>query len=278
MSEGYSYKALGSNYAGVKQRWLVIHSQQAAQQAQNSLKKRLLKHADKDMTLLNKLSKTSFQCQEDAKSALTKLQAQLKILHIPHYCISESKHFARPGRPKKDAPPTSSLYTLELYPALALDSYEKALRKASTFIIATDVLDEQELNDADILKTYKQNSKVEKGFGFLKDPMFLASTLFLKKVERLIALLMVMTLCLLVYSAIQYRTRATLQTHNLSIPDQKGKPTQNPTARWLFELFQGVHLIRTDSSQPFTLNLHKDLFALLNALGKPYLLNYPNSS
>ena len=41
----------------------------------------------------------------------------------------------------------------------------------------------------------------ERGFRFLKDPMFLASTLFLKKAQRIMALLFVMTLCLLVYAA-----------------------------------------------------------------------------
>jgi transposase len=42
---------------------------------------------------------------------------------------------------------------------------------------------------------------VERGFRFLKDPPFLASSLSLKKPERLMALLMVMTGCLLVYVA-----------------------------------------------------------------------------
>lgn len=42
---------------------------------------------------------------------------------------------------------------------------------------------------------------MERGFRFLKDPMFLASTLFLKKAQRIMALLFVMTLCLLVYAA-----------------------------------------------------------------------------
>jgi transposase len=41
--------------------------------------------------------------------------------------------------------------------------------------------------------------------------MFLASTLFLKKVERIMALLMVMTVCLLVYAALEHRIRKTLK-------------------------------------------------------------------
>ncbi len=41
---------------------------------------------------------------------------------------------------------------------------------------------------------------VERGFRFLKDPIFFTSTLFLKKPERIEALLMVMTLSLLIYT------------------------------------------------------------------------------
>jgi transposase len=47
---------------------------------------------------------------------------------------------------------------------------------------------------------------------------------------------MVMTACLLVCAALEYRIRTTLATYQASVPDQKGKPTQKPTARWVFEL------------------------------------------
>ena len=39
----------------------------------------------------------------------------------------------------------------------------------------------------------------ERGFRFLKDPLFFASSLFLKNPKRIMALLMVMLLSLLVY-------------------------------------------------------------------------------
>lgn len=64
------------------------------------------------------------------------------------------------------------------------------------FIVATNELDERALSDPEVLRAYKgQSSKVERGFRFLKDPMFVASTLYLKRVERVMALLMVMRRC-----------------------------------------------------------------------------------
>ncbi|KIC74690.1 hypothetical protein DB42_AZ00450 [Neochlamydia sp. EPS4] len=56
-----------------------------------------------------------------------------------------------------------------------------------------------------MLKTYKAQQSVERGFRFLKSSDFLVSSFFLKKPERIEALLMVMTLCLLVYSALEYK-------------------------------------------------------------------------
>jgi hypothetical protein len=44
----------------------------------------------------------------------------------------------------------------------------------------------------------------------LKDPLFLASSVFLKKPERIVALSCVMVLCLLVYGLAEYRVRQQL--------------------------------------------------------------------
>ena len=52
-----------------------------------------------------------------------------------------------------------------------------------------------------MLEVYKdQGVSVERGFRFLKDPMFYAESLYLKSLKRIMALLMVMTLSLLLYT------------------------------------------------------------------------------
>jgi len=49
-----------------------------------------------------------------------------------------------------------------------------------------------------MLENYKdQGVSVERGFRFLKDPLFFAHSLFLKKPERIMALLMIMGLSLM---------------------------------------------------------------------------------
>jgi len=72
-----------------------------------------------------------------------------------------------------------------------------------------------------LLDEYKSQQAVERGFRFLKSPDFLTSSLFLKKPERIEALLMIMTCSLMVYAGIEYLIRQRLVEQNSSFPDMK---------------------------------------------------------
>ncbi len=54
---------------------------------------------------------------------------------------------------------------------------------------------------------------------------------------------MVMVLSLFVYSIAQLKLRKALKECDETIPDQKGKPTANPTMRRVFQLFEGISLL-----------------------------------
>jgi transposase len=91
------------------------------------------------------------------------------------------------------------------------------------------------------------------------------------------ALMMVMTLCLLVYAALEYRIRQVLLAYNQTFPNQKGKVVKNPTARWVFQFFSGIHLGRFEQLQVLILNLNEYHIELLKRLGKSYELLYSDS-
>lgn len=61
-----------------------------------------------------------------------------------------------------------------------------------------------------LLKEYKEQQACERGFRFLKDPLFFASRLFVEKAQRVAVLAMIMGLCLLVYSLGQRQLRQAL--------------------------------------------------------------------
>ena len=57
-------------------------------------------------------------------------------------------------------------------------------------------------------------------------------------------LLMVMLLSLLVYSIAERRLRAALKEQEQTLPNQIGVPVNAPTMRWVFQLFEGIHLLK----------------------------------
>ena len=85
---------------------------------------------------------------------------------------------------------------------------------------------------------------MERGFSFLKDPLFLASSVFVKKPTRIVALSLVMVLCLLVYRLAEHRLRERLAATGQTVPNQLKQPTQRPTMRWIFQCFEGISLVQ----------------------------------
>ncbi len=279
LAKGYRYSTFSTIYAGVKQRWLVIYSEAARERATKAVDKQLLKQGDKERKAFDELCRQRFHCPEDAWRALAAFRATLKVLEVHGADVIERRHYKSAGKPAADAVPESIGYHLEVGALAApIAVRERRLIRRSCFILATNELDEGVLGDGEVLRAYKgQSSKVERGFRFLKDPMFVASTLYLKRVERIMALLMVMTVCLLVYAALEYRIRQTLAEHEASVPDQKGKPTRRPSAKWVFELFMDVHLLTITTEKTIrrlVLNLREELKRLLKLMGPAYMELY----
>lgn len=150
--------------------------------------------------------------------------------------------------------------------ASCLQTRAELTRIQGMFVLATNELDADRLPAPEVLQEYKGQTHVERGFGFLKHPEFLASSLFLKKPERIMALLMIMTVCLMVYAALEYRIRQGLQQQGQTVLNQSGKPTDRPTARWIFHCFVGIHILFQEGHYIGILNLeerHWNIIALL---------------
>lgn len=148
------------------------------------------------------------------------------------------------GRPKKDAPVKQIVWQTSAAVELNNNAIQHAIEQKSCFILATNA-DEKALSPEETLRHYKAQSAVQRGFRFLKDPLFFVSSLFIKKPSRIDALLMIMTLSLLVYSIAQRRMRASMKKVNVTIPNQINVPTATPTMRWVFQCFEGINFVQT---------------------------------
>ena len=132
------------------------------------------------------------------------------------------------------------------------------------------------MSSEDILKKYKGQQAPERGFSFLKDPSFFAHSVFLKSPHRIEVMALLMGLCLLVYTIGQRQLRLSLKQQETGRKNQLGKLTDRPTLCWIFQCFQGIHLLRIQDSQKIS-NLTDERRNILRFLPKPcqeyYLLS-----
>ena len=270
LDERYRYQVLCSTYAGIDQRWLLVESKPAHKRALKTVNRQVLKARAQEAHAFQALCRQTFAGRLDAEQALTQFQATLTFTTLQEVTIEAMPYYDKPGRPAAEQSPAGMHFRLSGAVATALEPRNALLVQKSRFIVATKELDTEKLPPAELLAAYKQQSQVEKGFRFLKDPLFLACSLFLKSPQRIMALLMVMTLCLWVYSALGYRMRQVLYAHRQSFPDQKGNPASNPTARWVFQCFVGIHVLVVNELQELVLNLEEHHQRLLALLGTAY--------
>ena len=136
---------------------------------------------------------------------------------------------------------------------------------AGRFILATNIQSSSEIQSPEILWNYKNQQSCERGFKFLKDPQFFADSFFVEKPQRVETILFIMSLCLLVYNLGQRELINTLKRTNNGVKNQLGKLTNNPTLRWIFQCFQGIHLLTLNQS-PKVVNLTEERSLILQFL------------
>jgi transposase len=218
--KGYSFKESRSEYAGIEQRWLLVESQARRNADLKQLAKKIEQYQKKYLQELQALSTQEFACVTDAIYAAQALSKTMKWHQLSDIETVEKPHYDKAGKPKKDAVPTRISY--HVIGTVTLFDSEIAIQRVrcGRFILATNVLDSTQLSASDALREYKAQQGVERGFRFLKDPLFFASSVFLKSPKRIAALGMIMALCLLVYNLGQRQLRHALAQADATIPNQ----------------------------------------------------------
>jgi transposase len=267
--EGYRYLELCTTYGGVRQRWLIVWSEQAERRERATLQKRVSQEREEAEQAWKSLVRHEFPSREAAEEAVGRLTGKW-VYHQAEVRYRPVTHYSQRGRPSPGAVPQRVGWRLEGEVVERSEAIAQAERGLGKFILATNELNEERLPAEEMLLAYKgQGVGPERGFRFLKDPWFFADSLFLKSPKRIMALVMVMGLALLVYALAEHKLRTTLQEQGESVPNQAGKPTQRPTMRRIFQMFEGIDLlvIKTpEGVQQQVLNLkpvHRQILRLL---------------
>ncbi|MCP4325778.1 MAG: IS1634 family transposase [Alteromonadales bacterium] len=242
IDDNYQYSVEHVNHMEIEQRWIIIHSKAAQDRAE----KTVIRQVERAKLVLDKslfhLQAQRFACEDDAKKSLENINKKLKYHAVELDVLTEHKVYEGKGRPKKGAKIKGIEWQIAGKYIEKPEAIQYAVDQKSCFILATNIASSA-LSAEAVLKHYKAQSAVERGFRFLKDPLFFVSSLFIKKPSRIDALLMIMTLSLLVYSIAQRRMRATMEKVKTSIPNQINQATETPTLRWVFQCFEGINLI-----------------------------------
>ena len=238
-----------------EERWMMIRTTENLEAARSALHKKASKEQAAWEKRLWHLGAQSFACEVDAEVAWKKAISQLPVWLQAERTMESFSHYGKAGRPGADAEPIRT--TWKIVPTLHIDqqALEQAADQQARFLIATNELSPDQLSDEALLAVYKGQGSVERGFRFLKDPLFLASSVFVKKPSRLIALSFIMVLCLLIYRLAEQRLRHHLQQSEQTIPNQVNKPTDKPTMRWVFQCFEGIELLHIRRGSTFQVRI-----------------------
>jgi transposase len=233
-------------------RFVVVHSSQLAQQHAQTYASAQEKEAEAVADHVRQAQAQWFACLPDAEAAIAAYEGQGPgrrgrrprpwRYHTLRYSIvaaSRRTRRTRRGRPAKtDPPPTEAGYGLRV----EVDALPNAEGDNGWTVLATTVRAEK-CTDTEILEAYQeQNTTVEPGFRWIKNPAAIAPV-WLEKPERIAALAMLTVVGLLVYSIIQRQVRLYLRAHAQQLPGNKGL-TATPTAAVVLALFAQVALIQ----------------------------------
>ena len=273
---GYSWRETISNYGGIEQRWLLVESQARKESDLKKLEKKIEQEKNSAQEKIRQLSRREFENRAVALAIAKGLSDSLKYHQLTEIKVNLIPPESQWSKLKsKDDLPFQS-YQVQAELELNLAAIERLKKRAGRFVLATNDLEKKRLSSEDILKKYKGQQAPERGFSFLKDPCFFAHSVFLKSPHRIEVMAMLMGLCLLVYTIGQRQLRLNLKQQETGLKNQLGKLTDRPTLRWIFQNFQGIHLLRIQDNQKIS-NLTDERRNILRFFPKPcqeyYLLS-----
>ena len=222
------------------------------------LEKRILKLEQTALSQLKKLQKEKFNCYQDAQLAASKFSKKFKYYQLEKVEIIEKTS-------KTKISEQTTFYQVGATLSKNENAITAEIQCAGRFVLATNVLDETLLSNDSMISEYKAQQSCERGFGFLKDPLFFTDSVFLKNPKRVEALAFIMALCLLVYTLAQRQLRLALSHVKSTIKNQLGKPTTSPTMRWVFQCFQSIHILVLNDEKQIS-NLTEDRLFILSLL------------
>jgi len=228
---GDDYYEIKSYYGNIFQRWILVFSKDAYKRELETLTNKLAKEELSIERRIKQICKRKYQDRDEARKAHYDLESK--------YGFFNFEYNVRKKQIKKE-----TFFELSVtYKRNEFKIIEKE-NSLGRFILATNVTDYKELPTTEVLYAYKGQSRVESKFKLTKDPTFNISDVYLKKPERIKALLCIMSLSLLLYSFIQHFLRDAIEKSDVYITNLNKKKIKNPTTKQILKKLTGVDLVQ----------------------------------
>jgi transposase len=198
------------------------------------------------VTLQQQWQRRTFACEADAYQAATLCLQEVALnSHRLTYTVNAEwvrEKRATRGRPPKHAPrPQHQVWRVSWQVHEATEAITARAQRERRFVLATNVLDAQDLTDAELLQAYKGQPSVELSFKWAKNPAAIAP-IFLETPTRIAALGCVYLIALLVYTLVERQVRKSLAERGETLPDRPA-PSQHLTARTVFQLMRTIAVV-----------------------------------
>ncbi len=200
--EGYKWKQEIVNYAAIKQTWLIVESQKRKESDLRQLEEQIKKAKERVEKLLKELNKEKFNSPESARYKLKSINKKLKLFEIKEIQVSAENKSKN----------SQTICQIEGVVHQKLSEIEILKKSAGKFILATNLVEDKKLEPSEILSNYKNQQSCERGFRFLKDPLFFADSFFVENPKRVETMLFLMSLSLLVYSLGQRQRKKPIKS------------------------------------------------------------------
>ena len=248
----------------------MVYAEARQQRTRRTVENQRRTQREAERTAFKPLRRTPFACAAEAQPALEALAQAFQATPREGGNIRPVTRYGKRGRPPAETSSRQVESRIEGALASSLAYRHTLLETKRGCIVATNELDTTVLPASERWAGDKKPSTAERGFRFLKAPRFLATALSLNKPERMMALLMVMTIGLLVYAALEYRLRQARHVQQETCPEHKGQPGPTPPGRGLFHDLVGSPVLLGAGTAPLVWNLNTQHQLVLRLWGAAY--------
>jgi len=275
-TEKVSYEKADGEIDFWQERRVYVQSVSYANSEQKALDRKIEKTTEKiEYILVRKQGKQTPSTRKELQAAIDELLLEAGLVGLLEVRIKEQRHqkkikpyAGRPGRTEKWS-------TFDLHISRKEEAISTKKELAGWQVYASTV-SKRKLSFTKIVWKYREQNRVESRFNDLRNKVVPLLPIFLKKDNRVEALINLLMICLKVCSVIEFKIAKKLKEENEELDNiYEGNPKQStatPTAKKVLRQFKGVsialiHQLNVPTPIVMMTDLNQEILRIIRLLG-----------